>query len=261
MSNHIVAYGCGSPIRLPIVQALATGSAANAFIPNANPTYQGGDSIVWGLIRGAHEIMQQTRQNGFDYFQIDNAYFGRNRYFRVTRNALQLIHMPKAVIDDRYLFIFNMLGKSIMPWRKERNGPIVICPSSEFLYGFYGTTLQAWIHSVTAEIKKYTDRQIVVRYKELMPKDDIDEVIQDAWCVVTHVSAAALDALRLGVPVIITGECAASPLATPISEIENPRLNDGREALFSLLANCQFTPEEMLKNNVLSVVKLLSETN
>ena len=259
MSHQIVAYGCGSPIRLPIVQALATGAGANAFIPNANPTYQGGDSIVWGLIRGAHEIMQQTRQNGFDYFQIDNAYFGRNRYFRVTRNALQLTHMPKVVIDDRYLFIFKMLGKSIMPWRKERNGPIVICPSSEFLYKFYGTTLQAWIHSVTTEIKKYTDRQIVVRYKELMPKDDIDDAIQDAWCVVTLVSAAALDALRLGVPVVTTGECAASPLATPISEIENPKLLDGREMLFSFLASCQFTPEEMLKNNVIAAVRSLSE--
>jgi len=261
MSNQIVAYGCGSPIRLPIVQALATGSAANAFIPNASPTYQGGDSIVWGLIRGAHEIMQQTRQNGCDYFQIDNAYFGRNKYFRVTPNALQLTHMPKAVIDDRYQFIFKMLGKSIMPWRKERNGPIVICPSSEFLYGFYGTTLQAWIHSVTTELKKFTDRQIVIRYKELMPKDDIDEAIQDAWCVVTHVSAAALDALRLGVPVITTGECAATPLATPLSEINNPRLSEGREMLFSLLANYQFTPEEMLKINVISTVRKLTENN
>lgn len=261
MRNQIFAYGCGSPIRLPIVQALATGAGVNAFIPNASPSYQGGDSIVWGLIRGAHEIMQQTRQNGFDYFQIDNAYFGRNRYFRVTQNALQLTHMPKAVLDDRYKSIFNMLGKSLLPWRTQRNGPIVICPSSEFLYRFYGTTLEAWIQSVSLEIKKYTDRQIVVRYKDLMPKDDIDEAIQDAWCVVTHVSAAALDALRLGVPVITTGECAASPLATPLSEINNPRLSEGREMLFSLLANCQFTFEEMLNSNVVATVREMTENN
>ena len=94
-----------------------------------------------------------------------------------------------------------------------------------------------------------------------MPKDDIDEAIQDAWCVVTHVSAAALDALRLGVPVITTGECAATPLATALSEINNPRLSEGREMLFSLLANCQFTPEEMLKNNVISAVRKLIENS
>jgi hypothetical protein len=121
--------------------------------------------------------------------------------------------------------------------------------------------LQAWIHSVTAEIKKYSNRKIVVRYKELMPKDDIDEAIQDAWCVVTHVSAAALDALRLGVPVITTGECAATPLATPLSEINNPRLSEGRQMLFSMLASCQFTPEEMLKNNVIATVRKLTENN
>ena len=255
MSKPLFAYGCGSPIRLPIVQALSIGASATAFIAEANPVYRAGDSIVWGLIRGAQEIMLQTRQDGFDYFQVDNAYFGRNAYFRITLNKLQLAHMPANILNDRHKLILGQLGKKIMPWKKERNGPIVVCPSSEFLFGLYGTTLQAWVESVIAELKKHTARPVVVRHKELMPKDDIDEAIEDAWCVVTHVSAAALDALRLGVPVVTTGECAASPLATPLSEIENPRLPEGREALFSLLANGQFTPEEMLKHNVLETVR------
>ena len=216
---------------------------------------------MWGLIRGSHEIMRQTREHGFDYFQVDNAYFGRNIYFRVTLNKFQLAQMPANIVNDRYKIILGQFGKTIMPWKKERNGPIVICPSSEFLFRLYGTSLQAWVESVSAEIKKHTDRPIFVRYKELMPKDDIDEAIEGAWCVVTHVSAAALDALRLGVPVITTGECAASPLATPLDEIENPRLPEGREALFSLLANGQFTPEEMLKLNVLETVRRVSLIN
>jgi hypothetical protein len=219
MIRQLFAYGCGSPIRLPIVQALSVGASANAFIPDANPVYRGGDSIVWGLIRGADEIMLKTRHHGFDYFQVDNAYFGRNTHFRVTLNKLQLAQMPPTVVNDRYKKILGQLGKKILPWKRERNGPIVVCPSSEFLFRLYGTTLQAWVESVSSEIKKHSDRPLVVRYKELMPKDDIDEAIEDAWCVVTHVSAAALDALRLGVPVVTTGECAASPLATPLGEI------------------------------------------
>jgi len=259
MGKVLVAYGCGSPIRLPIVESLALGAGANKFIPIANPSYQGGDSIVWGLIRGAPKIMFDTVQNRCDYFQIDNAYFGRNIYYRVSLNALQLSWMPTAVVSDRYKLILNQLGKTILPWKKKRNGPIVICPSSDHLHHFFGGTLDSWVSSVVTEIKTHTDRPITVRYKELMPKGDIDAEIHEAWCVVTHVSAAGLDALRLGIPVIATGECAASPLSATIQEIERPLLSNGREELFSLLACGQFTPEEMIKGNVLESVRVLSE--
>jgi hypothetical protein len=253
------AYGCGSPVRLPIVQALAIGSGANQFIPNPNPVYQGGNSIVWGLIRGADDVMLKTMQNECDFFQMDNAYFGRNIYYRVTLNALQISRIPSSVINNRYQNILNTLNKPILPWKIRRNGPIVICPSSEFLYLFFGTTLEIWINSVVRELKKYTDRQILIRYKEIAPSDDIDLEISDAWCVVTHVSAAALDAIRLGIPVVTTGECAASPLSIKIQEIDNPKFFDGRDELFSLLACGQFTPEEMLNQKVLTTVRNLSE--
>jgi len=255
--NNLFAYGCGSPIRLPIVNALAIGSFADKFIPDANPTYLGGNSIVWGLIRGADEIMKITKSRGYKYFQIDNAYFARNHYYRVTCNALQLNFLPQKVINDRYKTIINHLGKSIKPWKKKRNGPIVICPSSNFLFQYYGTTLDDWVSSITSELRKLTSRPIKIRYKQIMPKDDIDSEISDAWCVVTHVSASALDALMLGIPVITTGDCAATPLATPLAGIESPNLAEGRHELFSLLANAQFTKDEMLNNSVLNKVERL----
>jgi len=258
MKKNIYAYGCGSPIRLPIVQAMAIGSGAKRFIPEANPVYQGEDSIIWGLIRGAHEIMIRTRELNNDFFQIDNAYFGRNVYYRLTHNALQLNYLPKNIVDNRYIDILNKLGKSIKPWKKFRNGPIVICPSSNFLYQYMGTTLEDWVKSVTDEIRKVSTRPITIRFKELMPRDDIDEEIKDAWCVVTHVSAAALDALQLGIPVVTTAPCAASSLASSISNIETPNQGEGRDELFSLLANGQFTKEEMQNNNILDNIKKLS---
>jgi hypothetical protein len=236
---------------------LAIGSNAS-FIPEADPIYRGGNSIVWGLIRGAPDIMLKTNQNGFDFFQMDNAYFGRNIYFRVTQNALQLSRLPSAVINNRYKTILNGLNRDILPWRVRRNGPIVVCPSSEFLHRFFGSSLEVWVNTVVAEIKKYTDREIYIRYKEINVKDDIDIDISDAWCVVTHVSAAALDALRLGIPILTTGECAATPLSNSIEDIDNPKFFDGRDELFSLLACGQFTPEEMLNQNVLSFVRDIS---
>ena len=228
MNRSLFAYGCGSPIRLPIVESLAYGSLASEFIPYSNPNYRGGDSIIWGLIRGAKEVMDQTHRFGFDYYQMDNAYFGRNFYFRITKNALQLNYLPRVIINNRYQLILNQFGKKIMGWNKVRNGPIVICPSSNFLYQYMGTTLDYWINSVVEELKKITDRPYVIRYKEAMSSNDIDSEIANAWCVVTHVSAAALDALRVGVPVVTTANCAASCLSTPLKQIEKPRMDEGR---------------------------------
>ena len=109
-----MAYGCGSPIRQPIVQAMAKGAGADLYLPQAEPEYQGGDSIIWGLIRGAPRLMQQTTAAGSDFFQLDNAYFGRNRYFRVTKNALQLTEIGKRDSSRRQA-IFRELGLSIEP--------------------------------------------------------------------------------------------------------------------------------------------------
>jgi hypothetical protein len=111
------------------------------------------------------------------------------------------------------------------------------------LFGFYGLDIRQWTDVVVRQIRQVSDRPIVLRGKRAA--QPIEQAIADAWCVVTHLSAAALDALRLGIPVVTTGECAATPLATPMSKIEDPRMLDGRERLFATLAYGQFTPQEM----------------
>jgi hypothetical protein len=249
-AKQLVAYGCGSPIRQPFIQAMAKGAKANFYVPEGDPTYRGGDSIIWGLIRGAPSLMQQTRNTGCDFFQMDNAYFGRDHYYRVTKNTPQLTRIDKRD-HKRFEATFRDIGFSLQPWKKNRSGPIVFCLSSHHLFNFYGLDIEQWIGQTAACVRALTNRPMQLRPKHIV---GIEQQIADAWCVVTHVSAAALDALRLGIPVVTTGECAATPLATPIEEIDNPRLPDGREELFASLAWGQFTPEEMSSGMAWNVV-------
>ncbi len=250
-TDSLYAYGCGSPVRLSIVAALAQGANAKEFIPEPAPTYRGGNSIIWGLIRGADTLMSQTNSAGYSYYQIDNAYFGRERFFRITKNAVQ-----KTKIDnrekDRLLWQFREAGLSFQPWQQVRNGPIILCTSTEHLYGFYKTTMKKWIEDTVSNLRQYTQRPIALREKQI---GGIEDVIRDAWCVVTHSSAAALDALRLGIPVITTADCAASPLSTRIEHIENPKINVSRSALFSSLSYGQFTVEEFKSGYAWDIVK------
>lgn len=256
-SKLLNAYSCGSPIRTTVIQAIAIGSHAHNIDFSANPQYLNGDSIIWGLIRGAKELMYLTRQNGYDFYQIDNAYFGRDLFFRITRNELQCTKLKNNSDFSRLENIFKYLNYEIKPWNTNRNGPIIICPSSNFLYSFYDTTLEKWISTTLDLIRKHTDRPIKIRHKDLSLTTNIDNEIFNAWCVVTHVSSAGLDALRLGVPVVTTGICAASPLGTPINNIDNPELKDGRYELFSNLAWSQYTLDEFSKYNL--ILKLQNE--
>lgn len=73
----------------------------------------------------------------------------------------------------------------------------------------------------------------------------LQEDLKDAHCVVTHMSAAANEALIAGVPVFVTGLCAASPLASgSLKEIEHPRYPSGREEWLAGLAGAQWTLDE-----------------
>ena len=243
-------YGCGSPIRLPIAEAMAQGSGAVNFLPQADPTYVPGNSIVWGLIRGARNIIESTISNHCDYYQMDNAYFGRDVYYRITRNGLQLSKLANRD-ESRLNLQFKSLNLKFENWKKRRGDNILICASSEDLYRFYQTTADDWISSTISKIRRYTDRPIVIRKKQLF---GIEDAVKNSWIVVTHSSAAAIDALRFGIPVIITEESAAMPLATKFSEIENPRITANRRTLFSTLAWGQFTMEEMRNGFAWTVV-------
>ena len=249
-SNEIYAYGCGTPIRQKVVEAMAEGANAIDFDNSEYPKYRGGHTIVWGLMRGAKELIDATRCAGHNYYQIDNAYFGRDIYFRVTKNGTQLTQL-KRVDDKRYREQFHSLGLKLSSWKKKRGHQVLICASSPILYEFYNTSLDDWIDNTIVQIRKYTDRPIIVREKQLQ---GLEHDLSNSFILVTHVSASAIDALIYGVPIITTSACAATPLATPIQYIETPRITANRNSLFATLACGQFTIDEMKNGQAWSIV-------
>jgi hypothetical protein len=236
------AYACGTPIRQKIVKAVAT-SLNCEFIPEAQPTYKGGDAVVWGLIRGAPELIEKVKKAGHTYWHMDNGYFARNTLFRITRNANQrtdLLERP----SKRWEEIAKLFHITLSPWQK--GSKIIVAQSTPHLYKFMGTDINTWTNSVVATLKKNTDREIVVRPKPGKKGSvPIESDLQNCHALVTHTSASALDALRMGVPVFTTSECCAKPLALQdLTKIEEP-IYPEREPLFRHLSYCMFTREEL----------------
>ncbi len=238
------AYACGSPIRKPVVQAAAKSVGAE-FHPEANPGDRGGNSIIWGKIRGAPELIAKVRGRGGVVYEMDNGYRGRNKYYRITKNADQHVGLEDRP-SDRWEALVKKFGYEIKPWTKGSH--ILIALSTEWHFKFHKTSLQKWLDYVVLNIRKHSDREIRIRPKDA--KGPIENDLEGCHALITYMSMAALDAFQMGVPVFCDEKCAVRPLSRGTDEldmIENPLYPDNREQLMHTLAYHQFTVDELEK--------------
>jgi hypothetical protein len=194
--------------------------------------------------------MEACKAAGRDFYYIDTGYFGNGKkkwYHRITKNDVQWF----GPIVDRPGDRLDRTG--VRPKKMRSGKDILIAPPSQKLLNNYDIVLEEWLSTVQAEIKKHTDRPIVIREKQgrsTRINDDTIEMALDrnVHCLVTFSSIAAGEALLHGKPAITLGPNAAAPLCShSISEIENLRIPslDEVEAWARHLAYCQFTEAEM----------------
>ncbi len=220
------AVGCGGEVRHALPPAPDDGPAA-----------------FYGVV-GIERLFDEARRSGRDWFYGDNTFFDRyrGRFFRFGRNEFQL---SRLVAPDHARA--QALGITVRPWRAGGRHIVVVEQSPHFL-GICGAGGD-WLARTVAEIKRHSDRPLRLRpwrrdkdkAAALLPAD-----LAGAWALVTHMSAAAVEALVHGVPVFVTGACAATPLASgPLSAIEAPLTPAGREDWVAGLAAQQWTLEEL----------------
>lgn len=203
-----------------------------------------GAVMFYGVVDETRKVFEQARAEGRDWYYADNSYFDRGRqgYFRVTKNAFQLTEL--ATPDYGRL---DSLGVKIKVWRSEGDY-VLLCEQSQAfmrLCGYEGD----WVDDAIKIVRGVTEREIRVRHwdrdKAKMMKT-LREDLAKAWAVVTHMSASANEALICGVPVFLTGECAATPMRCgELSDIDSPKYSKGRSAWAAGLAANQWTVEEI----------------
>ena len=208
---------------------------------------------VPAVIRGIakRKVIKKCIEEGRDYYYIDTGYFGNGKhklYHRVTKNNMQYLgDLDPNCPDDR----FQQTGTTIHKWTPGKN--ILICPPSQKAMNYWGLDLQEWMDNTVAEIKKYTERPIIIREKASRSKRVNEDTMEMALgrnvhCMVTFNSIAAVESLIFGKPVFTMGPNAAQPLSnTDLKDIENPnmpRISEVRNLLCNL-AYQQFTVREM----------------
>ena len=204
------------------------------------------------VLRGItkHKQMAACREANRTFYYIDTGYFGNGKkktYHRITRNDVQYF----GNIIERPADRFATTGVQLKKFRP--GSSILLAPPSQKLLNLYNIVLEDWLEQTQEEIKKHTDRPIVIRTKQGRSTRVNNETMEmaldrDVHCLVTFSSIAATEALLLGKPAITLGPNAAAPLCKhQISDIENLHIPtmDEVEAWARHLAYCQFTEPEM----------------
>lgn len=196
-----------------------------------------GDVAFYGVRRAWLHLWRQAQAEGRRVYYLDNAYFDadRERRFRVGVGVVQQHRFPPRA--------YPPFGRPIAPWRVG-GGHVVVCPQSAEFMTTVEQIHEPWAEWVTRRLKVHTTREIRVRGKG--DPRPLAEDLRGAHALVAHTSAAANEALLAGVPVFVTGLCAALPMAsTDLGAIERPRFPDGRERWAAALAAHQWTLDEM----------------
>jgi hypothetical protein len=216
------------------------------------------------------KVIKDCWEEGRDFYYIDNGYIGnamkKKWYYRVVKNDVQHQHWRKNLPESR----FEKMQK-LHPWLRYKgrktspdNGPILLVTPSEKPCKFYGVERNIWVNETINEIKKYTDRRIIVRDKGLRG-DRVGDNSVAAQCLrdgvhalVTYQSIAALEAIHYGIPAYTLAPTALGNLANnDLSTIETPMYPDEGDFrhFLNYLAFCQYTPGEIESGVAYNLIK------
>lgn len=194
----------------------------------------------YGYLRGAGELYKKC-----DFWYIDHGYFKQSQrsfqdnkvlvnnldgYFRIVHNDFWHNGIKKFSSDR-----FEKLNLEISP-QKSTGSYIIVSEPTEDASNYYD--LQNWTNNTVEELKKYTDRKIILHNRN--SKVPLDELLKNAWAFVSDHSSAGFKAMLKGVPAFYTNKTLKE--VGDIRNIEKHKIN---EKIISNLAYCQWTLAEI----------------
>ena len=217
--------------------------------------------------------IKQCVDNNIDFYYIDTGYMGCypvKKWQRFTKNNLQTLeHLnynqldfltDTKILKKRFKDIMNVDYDNYKPKRPVEGESILIIPPSLNstrslnIMNHIDFEQEDYIDFITKEIRKYTDKKIIVRQKPnrkertLNGQTLLHQLKKDkVHCLVAFNSIAAFEAIQEGYPAITLGPNAANFLSEKeIKNVNKPYFADDdkiREHSLYLTA-CQFQMED-----------------
>jgi hypothetical protein len=220
-------------------------------------------SVLWhGRMAANRDIYEKCIKENKPIIIIEVGNLKRNELWRVCLNhinSLGIFGNTEQLDTGRP----KKLGVELKPMSTNRRGEILIATQHESSLQWTGMpTMRTWTENTIAEIKKHTNRRIVVRPHPRSPfpvkipgvlvdsprrvpntYDDFN-IFYNYHCVVNYNSGPAVQAAIQGVPIICDSSSLAGELSSNLENIENPILPD-RTEWFLKLCHTEWTVDEI----------------
>jgi hypothetical protein len=226
------------------VCAAVAGGAAAARVPVAeSTTYRGGRDVLvlWGPGHPARfEPMRRQVEAGGHVLALDLAYWDRDRKFRVSIDGAH----PQAWVMRRAMPPARLKADGIIArnvWNP--NGPVIVAGLGDKARVQYGADqIDLWEAAMMTAVRAY-GREVIYRAKK-SAAGTIEETLAGASALITWHSNAAVDAIRLGVPVVCRDGAAAAVCASTYAPTLQPLLPAVRDQFLANLAYFQWSLPE-----------------
>ncbi len=198
-------------------------------------------------------LFKYIKENNLDWLYADKGYFGRGKYYRISKNSIQLNNLTNTC--DKRLQKLNIKFK-----KHQKNGSkILLCPQSDIFFRLNGMTRESWIKNTITEIRKYSNRPIEIREKKMTNTEyEFNKSLENVHAVVVYTSIAGVQSVINGVPSFATGDGVSKFFSSgKLENIDNPQIPENIYAMASALANNQWTLNEIkngLPHNQLEII-------
>jgi len=153
----------------------------------------------------------------------------------------------------------KLLETTPQPWRTAGN-KILVVESSDRHYQLFGKDRDAWRDNIADELAKHTDRPVEYRAKHMDRKtrDSVYDLLMssnDYYCVISDSSAAAVEAVWAGVPIITLNTHITTAIArTQVADINDLYRGPIGDWLCALTYS-QFTKKEMQNGRAWRIIE------
>lgn len=199
-----------------------------------------------------------------DIFQDDWYRMGLNGFLADTGNFNNVMRDGK-----RWEKVQRELGVELKPWHTDGQYILVALqlPGDASLRGL---DISEWVYHTVHDIRKYTDRTIIVRAPQILrdynsdlfyklnketkdliwqqgSKDNLNETLDKAWCTVTYSSGLGIDSILRGTRAYAmnTGSFVHSLGFTNLSQIEDNKSLPDRTQWLNDLCYAQWSVDEI----------------
>lgn len=228
-----------------MVTLFRTGHDINERVCDALAKGFAGDDIAatYGVLRGAGAWAKAQKK---PTLLLDRGYFKPGHFDGYYRLAWQ---GTQAMFESGSgPMRWDSLHLPLEEW-KPRGTHALICPPTQPVAEFYGLNRHgvAWGEWMGNQAVVACKGEFVVTIRTKDCTIPLENHLKDCACVVTFNSGVGWEALRRGIPVIsdVRHSTVGSFLGTAIADLGKPMQGVDRRALFSFMANRQFTLQEI----------------